>query len=191
MKRQPDSQVDASVDALRDESVNPLLVEIGGRIKHARQAVGMTQDELATLAGAKSKSGLQDNERGRSMPGGYIIGALARRGINTNWIFTGEGEVMLRSAQQAPNSEGLAVSGHIYQSGAQSRLQLAAEATPAVVDMVLLQKVTDFLFQWQADHNTRLDQDKIGAIIAILYRIAASSGKVRKAELEQVLAIAA
>ena len=66
-----------------------------------------------------------------------------------------------------------------------------AEATPAVVDMVLLQKVTDFLFQWQADHNTRLDQDKIGAIIAILYRIAASSGKVRKAELEQVLAIAA
>lgn len=182
MKRQPDSHVDTSVDALRDESVNPLLVEIGGRIKHARQAVGMTQEELASLAGAKSKSGLQDNERGRSMPGGYIIGALARRGVNTNWIFTGEGEVMLRSMSASVPS---------YQTASQNPLQLAAEPAPAVVDMILLQKVTDFLFQWQAEHKTRLDQDKIGAIIAILYRIAASSGKVRKAELEQVLAIAA
>lgn len=93
MKRQPESQVDTSVDTSELESVNRWLAEIGGRIKQARQALGLTQEAFALEAGAKSKSGLQDNERGKSMPGGYIIGALAKRGINTNWIFTGAGEM--------------------------------------------------------------------------------------------------
>lgn len=177
MKRQHSGDVDTSVDTSDGESVNQWLREIGGRIKQARQAVGMTQEELAALAGAKSKSGLQDNERGRSMPGGYIISALAKRGINTNWIFTGEGSV--------------SYSDLVYQKHADGQQQLVAEPKPAVVDMVLLQQVIDFFFRWQKDANIRIDQDKIGAIIAILYRIAASSGKVQKAELEQVLALAA
>ena len=151
-------------------------MSIGIRMRAFRDSLGMTREEFAERYGI-SASTLSGYERDQRAPHAEGLAVFAKAGANINWILTGEGS--------------MSVSGQIYQPGDQSRLQLAAEATPAVVDMVLLQKVTDFLFQWQADHNTRLDQDKIGAIIAILYRIAASSGKVRKAELEQVLAIAA
>lgn len=176
MNRQRIHQVDASVDASSDESVNQWLKEIGGRIKHARQLLNLTQDEFATEAGAKSKSGLQDNERGRSMPGGHIIGALAKKGINTNWIFTGEGDCWLQSGYQA--------------GGAGSTVLVAAE--PArLVDPLLLQSVTDFFFRWTDEHKVRVERSKIGAVIAILYRIAASRGTVVIEELEQVLHVAA
>ncbi len=106
MNRQPTSGVDTSVDTSGVESVNALKRDIGGRIKQARGAVGLTQDGLATLAGARSKSGLQDNEKGDSMPGGQILGALARVGINTNWILTGAGEMLTSSLNGNYQNEG-------------------------------------------------------------------------------------
>lgn len=95
MKRQHQSQVDTSVDTSSAESVNRIKLEIGGRIKQARETLSLTQDALAALAEAKSKSGLQDNEAGKSMPGGQMISALVRAGINANWLLTGEGPMLL------------------------------------------------------------------------------------------------
>lgn len=89
------SEVDAFVDAFGQKASTTYLAEIGARIKAARKALGMTQDQLAALAGAKSKSGLQDNEAGKNMPGGQMIGALVRAGVNANWLLTGEGEMLL------------------------------------------------------------------------------------------------
>lgn len=68
---------------------------IGTRIKMSREALGLTQDELARLAGSPSKSGLQSNEYGRTMPGGQMIGTLVRAGINANWLLTGDGPMLL------------------------------------------------------------------------------------------------
>ena len=95
MKRQPVGKVDASVDALGIESVNLSVPAIGGRIKAARKALGLTQDQLAAMAGATSNRGLQDNEGGRSMPGGQMLGTLALAGVNANWLLTGEGPMLL------------------------------------------------------------------------------------------------
>ena len=71
------------------------LAEIGKRIKAARKALGLTQDVLAAQAGGTSNRGLQDNESGKSMPGGQMIAALVNAGINANWILTGHGQMLL------------------------------------------------------------------------------------------------
>lgn len=95
MKRPPIEKVDTSVDAFDVKASTYDLPEIGARIKVARKAVGLTQEALALLAGAKSKSGLQDNEAGKNMPGGQMIRALVRAGINANWLLTGDGPMLL------------------------------------------------------------------------------------------------
>lgn len=77
------------------ESVSIDKVAIGLRIKAARKELGLTQDELSSAAGARSKSGLQDNEAGKNMPGGQMIGALVSLGVNSNWLLTGEGEMFI------------------------------------------------------------------------------------------------
>lgn len=120
MKRQHAGLVDTSVDTFKAESVNLSAEAIGARIKEARKALGLTQDALAALAGAKSKSGLQDNEAGKNMPGGQMIGALARAGINTNWLLTGEGPMLSRDLSPPTVSE-----AHLDLD----RLALAIEAT--------------------------------------------------------------
>lgn len=70
-------------------------IAVGLRIKAARKALGLTQDELSSAAGARSKSGLQDNEAGKNMPGGQMIGALVALGVNSNWLLTGEGQMLI------------------------------------------------------------------------------------------------
>ena len=95
MKHQPESRLTLSVDTFGGESVNLNVAEIGARIKAARNALGLTQDALAKLAGAPSKAGLQHNEAGRAMPGGQMIGTLVAAGVNANWLLTGDGSMLL------------------------------------------------------------------------------------------------
>jgi len=102
MKRPPIEKVDTSVDAFDVKASTYDLLEIGARIKVARKAVGLTQEALALLAGAKSKSGLQDNEAGKNMPGGQMIRALVRAGVNANWLLTGDGPMLLADLVPQP-----------------------------------------------------------------------------------------
>lgn len=102
MKRQPKTKLSLSVDALTGESVNLDRHAIGERIKAARNALGITQDGLSHYAGSTSKRGLQDNEKGVSMPGGQMIGALVMARINANWLLTGEGPMLLADPQTQP-----------------------------------------------------------------------------------------
>lgn len=67
---------------------------IGARIKLARSALGITQEEMCERAGMKLPS-LRDYELGNSIPGGAAVAALATIGINANWILTGVGEVLI------------------------------------------------------------------------------------------------
>ena len=100
MKRPQNQKVDSSVDALPEKASTLDLPAIGLRIKAARKALGLTQEALAEMAGARSKSGLQDNEAGKNMPGGQMIGALVQAGINANWLLSGDGEMLIASNKQ-------------------------------------------------------------------------------------------
>lgn len=95
MKRQHVGALTLPVDASVERTINLDKVEIGARMAEARRALEMTQDELARLIGATSKRGIQDNEAGKSMPGGNVLGAFISLGINANWLLTGVGAMRM------------------------------------------------------------------------------------------------
>lgn len=70
------------------------LTWIGGRIKAARESLGLSQDGLALAVGG-SKRGIQDNEARNRVPGGEVICGMVRLGINANWLLTGEGPMRI------------------------------------------------------------------------------------------------
>jgi transcriptional regulator with XRE-family HTH domain len=70
-------------------------MELHERIKHWRHTLGLTQDEFAKLAGM-SKATLVGYEVGQRKPGADALAAIARTGVNMNWLLTGEGEMLPR-----------------------------------------------------------------------------------------------
>lgn len=94
MRRQPVTPV---VDVVVD---SPMVVDnqkptgIGGRLRAAREALGLTQDGFAKAVGA-SKRGVQENEARNRVPGGSVVPLLVAMGINANWLLTGAGEMLL------------------------------------------------------------------------------------------------
>ncbi|MCV6588304.1 MAG: helix-turn-helix domain-containing protein [Marinobacterium sp.] len=69
-------------------------MSIGERLQQARKALELSQDAIADSIGSK-KRGYQENERGRSFPGGKVIEGFVRLGINANWLLTGQGPMMV------------------------------------------------------------------------------------------------
>lgn len=115
------------------------------------------------------------------MPGGVIIGGLAKRLVNTNWIFTGAGEMFVPAMEYGAHPG----------STAMPAMDKAVRAQDAQLDPVLLQGVIDFLFRWLDEHHVKLDRSKFGAVISVMYRVASTRGRVEIHELEQVLRLAA
>lgn len=74
---------------------------VGGRLKEARAALGLTQKELCALI-EKPLPSLRDYELGKSIPGGEAVASLVRAGINANWLLTGEGPMLLADAFPQP-----------------------------------------------------------------------------------------
>lgn len=64
---------------------------VQSRLKIARESLGMTQKDVARAAGVSHRT-WQDYEGGANPPGGKALEALAKLGININWLLTGEGE---------------------------------------------------------------------------------------------------
>jgi phage repressor protein C with HTH and peptisase S24 domain len=85
------NEPDASAGRFDEESVRKA---IGLRMSQARDAIKMSQAQFATFIGG-SKSGIQDNEAGKNMPGGKVLAGFIRAGVNSNWILTGDGDMLL------------------------------------------------------------------------------------------------
>jgi len=65
---------------------------VGRRIREARFLIGnKTQAKFGEEIGGFSAGQIGQVERGRNLPTGELLTALAKRGINVNWILTGEG----------------------------------------------------------------------------------------------------
>lgn len=69
-------------------------MDIAARFKMVRDSLGLSQREMAKKLDS-SLGALQSYEAGKSVPGGNVLEALARLGINVNWILTGEGEIRI------------------------------------------------------------------------------------------------
>ncbi len=70
------------------------MSELHKRMRVARKHLGLNQTEMAESAGM-SLPGYQPNERGSSTPSAKILKAFCSMGINTNWLLTGIGEMLL------------------------------------------------------------------------------------------------
>lgn len=76
--------------------LNPMLIDVGGRIKTIRKRLGLSQEAFGKLAGGVSKSAVSQWERGDTSPQRDALMALQKkRLINPDWIITGKGEPFL------------------------------------------------------------------------------------------------
>ena len=73
---------------------------IGTRIRVIRQRMGLTQPDAAAAFGIKYGSYMK-YETGSSEPGASALAGFARAGISTNWLLTGEGEMLLKDTPAA------------------------------------------------------------------------------------------
>ena len=69
-------------------------IAIGARIKEARAALGLSQQDLADAIGG-SKRGIQDNESGVNAPASTLLRGIVGLGVNANWLLTGHGPIFL------------------------------------------------------------------------------------------------
>ena len=64
------------------------------RLRVARKHLGLKQGDMAVQSGVSARA-YQGYEAGRSIPGGEAIQGFVRAGINSNWLLTGEGEMLV------------------------------------------------------------------------------------------------
>lgn len=88
-------------------------MDIPDRIKAWRQSLGMTQDQFAAHSGI-SKTTLVGYEVGQRKPGADALAALARTGVNVNWLLTGEGSMRPAAPEPAPKAQETASERHSY-----------------------------------------------------------------------------
>lgn len=69
------------------------MTTLGKRLTLVRHYFGYSQEEMANKVD-RSLRGWQTYERGTSMPGGEVFQLLYNMGVNLNWLFSGEGEMM-------------------------------------------------------------------------------------------------
>jgi len=68
---------------------NPKAIEVGKRIRQAREAVGMTQIQLGSRVGV-SDAAITQYEGGRNLPRLRRLEAIAEvLGVTTEWLLTG------------------------------------------------------------------------------------------------------
>jgi transcriptional regulator with XRE-family HTH domain len=64
---------------------------LGARIRQARQARGLAQEDLGQLVGVRGLT-ISRAELGKTTPNARVLDALARQlGVSVDWLLTGQG----------------------------------------------------------------------------------------------------
>lgn len=116
--------VDPVVD--NKEAVDNLKKAVAARLKQVRSALKMTQIELCEVSGMPLPS-LKNYEGAKQIPGGTAQANLSKAGINTSWLMTGEGPMLLTAL---PDAE---AQYQTMQAG-DGRMMMAMEQAPAPFD---------------------------------------------------------
>lgn len=86
--------------------MNELRNTLGDRLRIFREHIQLTQAQLAQEL-QMSKTGLQQNEADKALPGAKFLIALHGRGLNVNWLLSGEGEMLLSDKPTTSSSDDL------------------------------------------------------------------------------------
>jgi transcriptional regulator with XRE-family HTH domain len=68
-------------------------MSLAHRLKAWRHALGLTQEQFAQRCGLPKRTVI-GYENGEREPGSAALAAIARTGVNLNWLLTGEGEML-------------------------------------------------------------------------------------------------
>jgi transcriptional regulator with XRE-family HTH domain len=154
---------------------------IGARFKAVRKHLGGSQKSFAEALGV-SWRGIQENENHDRVPGGKILSGLTARGINTHWLLTEEGEMLLnQGAQSAP--------GELPASHAQYLVEESAPQPegPAGVDAAFLRLCLGACVMVHGDpfarESTALQLEYACDLYNLLMKQAAAHGQGLKAGL--------
>ncbi|WP_104565815.1 helix-turn-helix domain-containing protein [Ralstonia mannitolilytica] len=139
---------------------------IGRRLKEARQLLGLSQQVLAEKIGS-SKTGIQANEAGNSVPGGAVIIGLMKLGISANWLLMEQGPARL------------------------SDLAASSQLAPGQVDTDLLGLVIARLEKEISARGARPAPEKKAELIALLYDYMLETGKKEGPSVERILRLVA
>lgn len=71
------------------------IIRIGSRLKQLREFMGDSQDTFAKKLGISLKAYWNYENDERSMPSEMLYNIIRLYGINTNWLLTGDGEMLL------------------------------------------------------------------------------------------------
>ncbi|EHP39389.1 XRE family transcriptional regulator [Cupriavidus basilensis OR16] len=159
-------QVDALDDASLEESASEEAKAIGQRMREARQALGLSQVDLAAKLGA-SKPGLQQNEAGKNMPGGRLLYGFSMLGVSSDWLLCGQGEMFLE--------------GH----GA------GTSHPPSPVDSELLAVVLERLEAKIAAAGVRVSAKKKAELAVLLYDYITETGNKEGPSIDRILRLVA
>jgi transcriptional regulator with XRE-family HTH domain len=135
------------------------------RLKEARGALGLKQDEMAEQSGVSGRA-YQGYEGGRSVPGGEAIEGFVRAGINANWLLTGEGPMLLADLQ-------------------------AVSAPVSAVDVEVLAYVIEEIERVLQTRRLTLVPAKKAALIQIIYDYCVDTGKRESGTVERFLKLVA
>jgi len=94
------------------------------RLLEARKKLGFTQKELAERLGV-SWRGLQDNEAGKSIPGGQALAGYASLGVDVGWLLLGEDRPSPTYSAEAARLEPYEDLRSEIRSSTESRIALA------------------------------------------------------------------
>lgn len=120
-------------------------MKINNRIKIARMALQLTQDQICAKSGIPLST-FGKYERGLMNPGTEAIEGLIRAGINANWLLTGEGPVLLAdipTSNEKPALLDVEVLMHVIEE-IEKTLDKSKRVLSAQQKAVLIQLIYDY-----------------------------------------------
>jgi len=119
--------------------------DIASRIRAIRDHMNLSADLMAETVGLKTRKSWYDYERGNHLPTGAVLHRLAELGIDTNWVLTGEGEMLKGTGLHSPA---------LPQNG---------------VDRTLLSRVHKGVSEVYRSENVRISADALADEVAEIY----------------------
>ncbi len=102
-------------------------MSIPKRLKQSRKLLKLTQEEIAVEIKLKQKDVSRfENGKVKFIPNHYLV-FLFEKGINLNWLFTGEGASWIKDIAPANDESDVTLVGQTSQDLQQENLQLKEE----------------------------------------------------------------
>lgn len=80
------------------------MTDLGVRLGMVREFFGISAEAMSNKLGKRSRGSWEGYEKNSTLPKADVLAHLAKDGINTHWLLTGEGE-MLRDQREGTSEE--------------------------------------------------------------------------------------